>query len=151
VRRTLNPLSGILVLRGQISWTGWLNRFIPKLFLRLLFFFRRTAALFRQIRTFPQLFRLLRFRFCSDLKIYFTESVRDSRRTCNNTMLAPRVLCVLAVLAGAAAVPSLNLPTEAPPHGTPIAPDGKMHSEFVAWKAKVLCPPQTCLIWFQAR
>ena len=35
--------------------------FIPKLFLRLLWFFRRTAALFRQIRTFPQLFR-----FCSD-------------------------------------------------------------------------------------
>jgi len=36
--------------------------FIPKLYLRLLWFFRRTAALFRQIRTFPQLFR-----FCSDL------------------------------------------------------------------------------------
>ena len=35
--------------------------FIPKLYLRLLWFFRRTAALFRQIRTFPQLFR-----FCSD-------------------------------------------------------------------------------------
>ena len=31
--------------------------FIPKLLLRLLWFFRRTAALFRQIRTFPQLFR----------------------------------------------------------------------------------------------
>ena len=37
-------------------------KFIPKLILRLLCFFRRTAALFRQIRTFPQLFR-----FCSDL------------------------------------------------------------------------------------
>ena len=37
--------------------------FIPKLYLRLLWFFRRTAALFRQIRTFPQLFR-----FCSDLE-----------------------------------------------------------------------------------
>ena len=36
--------------------------FIPKLYLRLLWFFRRTAALFCQIRTFPQLFR-----FCSDL------------------------------------------------------------------------------------
>jgi len=36
--------------------------FITKLLLRLLWFFRRTAALFRQIRTFPQLFR-----FCSDL------------------------------------------------------------------------------------
>jgi len=36
--------------------------FIPKLLLRLLWFFRRTEALFRQIRTFPQLFR-----FCSDL------------------------------------------------------------------------------------
>ena len=38
------------------------TNFIPKLFLRLLWFFRRTAALFRQIRTLPQLFR-----FCSDL------------------------------------------------------------------------------------
>ena len=38
------------------------EKFIPKLYLRLLWFFRRTAALFRQIRTFPQLFR-----FCSDL------------------------------------------------------------------------------------
>jgi len=36
--------------------------FIPKLLLRLLWFFQRTAALFRQIRTFPQLFR-----FYSDL------------------------------------------------------------------------------------
>jgi len=36
--------------------------FTPKLLLRLIWFFRRTAALFRQIRTFPQLFR-----FCSDL------------------------------------------------------------------------------------
>ena len=35
---------------------------IPKLFLRLIWFFRRTVTLFRQIRTFPQLFR-----FCSDL------------------------------------------------------------------------------------
>jgi len=32
--------------------------FIPKLLLRLLWFFRRTAALFRQIRTFPQFFVL---------------------------------------------------------------------------------------------
>ena len=40
----------------------WLRiKFIPKLYLRLLWFFRRTAALSRQIRTFPQLFR-----FCSD-------------------------------------------------------------------------------------
>jgi len=36
--------------------------FIPKLLLRLLWFFRRTAALFRQIFTFAQLFR-----FYSDL------------------------------------------------------------------------------------
>jgi len=34
------------------------DTFIPKLYLRLLWFFRRTAALFRQIRTFPQLFVL---------------------------------------------------------------------------------------------
>ena len=36
--------------------------FIPKLVLTLLWSFRRTAALFRLIRTFPQ-----SFRFCSDL------------------------------------------------------------------------------------
>ena len=36
--------------------------FIPKLLLRLILFFRRTAALSRKIRTFPQLSR-----FCSDL------------------------------------------------------------------------------------
>ena len=35
---------------------------IPQLYLRLLWFFGRTDILFRQIRTFPQLFR-----FCSDL------------------------------------------------------------------------------------
>jgi len=39
------------------SRTMFCAMFIPKLFLRLLWFFRRTAALFRQIRTFPQLFR----------------------------------------------------------------------------------------------
>jgi len=36
--------------------------FIPKLLLILLWFFRRTGSPFRQIRTFPQIFR-----FCSDL------------------------------------------------------------------------------------
>jgi len=36
-------------------------RLIPKILSRLLWFLRRTAALLRQIRTFPQLFR-----FCSD-------------------------------------------------------------------------------------
>ena len=41
--------------------------FIPKLLLRLLWFFRRTASLFRQTRTFPQLFR-----FCSDLSNVFS-------------------------------------------------------------------------------
>jgi len=38
------------------------HTFIPKLLLRLIWFFRRTAAHFRQIRTFLQIFR-----FCSDL------------------------------------------------------------------------------------
>jgi len=45
-----------------VGVVGHRDSFIPKLFLRLLWFFRRTAALFCQIRTFPQLFR-----FCSDL------------------------------------------------------------------------------------
>jgi len=44
----------------QVNCQGKYN-FIPKLLLRLLRFFWRTAALFRQIRTFPLLFR-----FCSD-------------------------------------------------------------------------------------
>ena len=41
---------------GQVDWHRL--GFIPKLYLRLLWFFRRTAALFRQNRTFPQLFRI---------------------------------------------------------------------------------------------
>jgi len=50
---------------------------IPKLCLRLLWFFRRTAALSRQIRTFPQLFR-----FCSDLgNPGIRQIVRDSMLT----------------------------------------------------------------------
>jgi len=49
----------------------------PKIFLRLLCFFWRTAALFRQIRTFPQLFR-----FCSDLgNPGIRQIVRDSMLT----------------------------------------------------------------------
>ena len=51
--------------------------FIPKLFLRLLWFSRRTVALFSQIRTFPQLFR-----FCSDLgNPGIRQIVRDSMLT----------------------------------------------------------------------
>jgi len=53
--------------------------FIPKLLLRLLWFFRRTAALFRQIRTFPQLFR-----FGSDL------GNSGIRQIVRNTMLTGR-------------------------------------------------------------
>ena len=50
------------------------QKFIPKLLLRLLLFLRRTAALFHQIRTFPQLFR-----FCSDLgNPGIRQIVRDS-------------------------------------------------------------------------
>lgn len=62
-------------------------------------------------------------------------------------MLASRVILVLALLAVASAVPTLNLPTEAPPHGAAAAPDGKIHTEFVAWKTKVLCSAQTHLIF----
>jgi len=70
------PLQGLLEARhsdiGRISESCEISvrkmgfpgatMLIPKLYLRLLWFFRRTAALFRQIRTFPQLFR-----FCADL------------------------------------------------------------------------------------
>jgi len=51
--------------------------FIPKLLLRLLWCFRRTAALFRQIRTFPQPFRL-----CSALGNFgIRQIVRNSMLT----------------------------------------------------------------------
>ena len=55
-------------------------------------------------------------------------------------MLA-RVASLLAVLAVASAIPSLNLPTVAPSHGfntTASVVEDKLHSEFVAWKAKVM-------------
>jgi len=45
--------SGLSLKREMLLRTS----FITKLLLRLQWFFRRTAALFRQIRTFPQLFR----------------------------------------------------------------------------------------------
>jgi len=48
------------IIPANSQW--WWFIFIPKLLLRLLWSFRRTAAFFHQIRTFPQLFR-----FCSDL------------------------------------------------------------------------------------
>ena len=53
------------------------RKFNPKLLLRLPWFFRRKAALFSQIRTFPQLFR-----FCSDLGNYrIRQIVRNSMLT----------------------------------------------------------------------
>ena len=62
------------VLKVEHSTT---NNFIPKLYSRLLWFFRRTAALFRQIRTCPQLFR-----FCSDSgNPGFRQIVRNSMLT----------------------------------------------------------------------
>jgi len=52
---------------------------IPKLLLRWVWIFRRTAALFRQIRTFPQLFR-----FCSDLgNSGIRQIVRNSMMICS--------------------------------------------------------------------
>ena len=53
--RTVSNLRGLMNLCTS-------NIFIPKLILRLPWFFRRTEPLFSKIRTFPQLFR-----FCSDL------------------------------------------------------------------------------------
>jgi len=50
--------------------------FIPKLFVRLLWFFRRTAALFCQIRTFPQLFR-----FCSEVYVFYCMVSYDNSHT----------------------------------------------------------------------
>ena len=63
----------LLRLRGLDPWIPslygrkvvgliWIRFDFCSVALELLWFFRRTAALFRQIRTFPQLFR-----FCSDL------------------------------------------------------------------------------------
>ena len=62
---------------SRISRLDSRTKLIPKLFLRLLWFFRRTVALFRQIRTFPQFFR-----FCSDLgNPGIRQIVRDSMLT----------------------------------------------------------------------
>jgi len=50
-----------------------------------------------------------------------------------------RLASLLAVVALATAIPSLNLPTVAPAHGfntTAAAFEDKVHSEFVAWKSK---------------
>jgi len=55
----------------------WAHKFIRKLLLRFLWFFWRTAALFRQIHTFPQFFR-----FCSDLGNFgIWQIVRNSMLT----------------------------------------------------------------------
>jgi len=66
VRWILSQLwPNIIRFSGTQGWTNntlAVHEFIPKLLLRLLWFFRRIVALFRQIRTFPQLFW-----FCSDL------------------------------------------------------------------------------------
>ena len=71
------PCKGVLCIVAQFArveynfllYRFWLSQtspphfdFIPKLLLRVLWFFQQTVALVRQIRTFPQLFR-----FCSDL------------------------------------------------------------------------------------
>ncbi len=60
-----------------------------------------------------------------------------------------RLASLLAVVALATAIPSLNLPTVAPAHGfntTAAAFEDKVHSEFVAWKSKVSNPrpPLSC-------
>jgi len=61
-----------------LSFVGNVTRgFIPK---HLTWFFRQTAALFRQIRMFPQLFR-----FCSDLwNSGIRQIVRNSMLTGQN-------------------------------------------------------------------
>jgi hypothetical protein len=60
-----------------------------------------------------------------------------------------RLATLLAIVALATAIPSLNLPTVAPAHGfnaTAAAFEDKLHSEFVAWKSKVgkSLPPPVC-------
>jgi len=87
VRRPIPPLAARLLESNLQVWVirkrksskadGGLTRLIPKLLLRLLWFFRRTAALFRQLRTFSQLFR-----FCSDLgNPGIRQNVRNSMLT----------------------------------------------------------------------
>ena len=68
----------LLSLLLRSAWDALGRTFIPKLLLRWLWFFRRTAALFRQICTFPQLFR-----FCSDL------GNSGIRQIVRNSMLTP--------------------------------------------------------------
>jgi hypothetical protein len=54
-------------------------------------------------------------------------------------MLAWRAACLIALVAVATAIPTMNLPTESPAKAVHNVED-TLHAEFVAWKAKVLCP-----------
>ena len=47
-----------------------------------------------------------------------------------------RLALFLALAAAASAIPTLNLPTEEPPH-VAAALEDTLHAEFVAWKSKV--------------
>ena len=47
-----------------------------------------------------------------------------------------RLALFLALAAAAIAIPTLNLPTEEPPH-VAAALEDTLHAEFVAWKSKV--------------
>jgi hypothetical protein len=48
-----------------------------------------------------------------------------------------RAVCLLALVVVAAAIPTMNIPTDAPAKAVHNVED-TLHAEFVAWKAKVL-------------
>jgi hypothetical protein len=54
-------------------------------------------------------------------------------------MLAWRAACLMGLVAVASAIPTMNLPNESPAKAVHRIED-TLHGEFVAWKAKVLCP-----------
>jgi len=50
-------------------------------------------------------------------------------------MQASRAVCLLAILAVASAIPTMNLPTEEPARVVRKVEDA-LHADFVAWKTK---------------
>ena len=53
-----------------------------------------------------------------------------------SAMQASRAVCLLALLAVASAIPTMNLPTEEPARVVRKVEDA-LHADFVAWKTKV--------------
>ena len=63
-------------------------------------------------------------------------AVTNSDDATRSAMQASRAVCLLALLAVASAIPTMNLPTEEPARVVRKVEDA-LHADFVAWKTKV--------------